>query len=155
VESARRATAEDRDRLGELAAMARAELGAQARGGRIFVHREAPDHDFAADPMVVVGEFQSVVVGYGTARTEELRDGSRLGVVDDVYVEPGARGVGVGEAMIGLLLDWCRGEGCIGVDAFALPGMRETKNFFETFGFTARLLVVHHRFDGSGADGAA
>jgi hypothetical protein len=33
----------------------------------------------------------------------------------------------------------------VGIDAFALPGMRETKNFFEGSGFTARLLVMHRQ----------
>jgi GNAT superfamily N-acetyltransferase len=158
VESARWAVADDQPRLVELGALARAELGAQERGGRVFVNREAA----AFDPAVtVVGEIDGVAVGYGTARTEALADGSRLGVVEDLFVEEGARSVGVAEAMIGLLLDWCREAGCAGVDAYALPGMRATKNFFETFGFTARLLVVHHRLEGraetssSGADDPA
>ena len=43
------------------------------------------------------------------------------------------------------LLEWFRGRGCNGVDATALPGNRATKNFFEMSGFTARLLVMHHR----------
>ena len=149
MESARRAVDADGPRLAELAAQARAELGAQERGGRVFVNREARPADVLDAPCVVVGEVDGVAVGYGTARTEALDDGSRLGIVDELYVEPGARGVGVGEAMVGELLEWCRAEGCVGVDAYALPGMRETKNFFETFGFTARLLVVHHRFDAS------
>jgi GNAT superfamily N-acetyltransferase len=145
---ARPAAAADQPRLAELAAQARAELAAQERGGRVFVNREARfDVSLDGPGRVVVGEIEGAVVGYATARTEPLGDGSVLGVVDDVYVEPEGRGVAVGEAMLGLLLEWCRGEGCIGVDAYALPGMRETKNFFETFGFTARLLVVHHRFD--------
>jgi hypothetical protein len=38
-------------------------------------------------------------------------------------------------------------RGCSGVDATALPGNRATKNFFEESGFTARLLVMHHRLD--------
>ena len=30
-----------------------------------------------------------------------------------------------------------------GIDGFALPGDRETKNFFERFGLTARAILVH------------
>lgn len=144
MESARRATEADGPRLAALAALARSELGAQERGGRVFVNREAAS--VRAD-IAVVGELDGAVVGYGTAAVEELADGSRLGVVGELYVEPEGRGVGLGEVMVSELLAWCRAQGCIGVDAFALPGMRATKNFFETFGFTARLLVVHHRFD--------
>jgi hypothetical protein len=43
------------------------------------------------------------------------------------------------------LLAWASERGCQGVDATALPGDRATKNFFEGSGFTARLLVMHHR----------
>ena len=35
-------------------------------------------------------------------------------------------------------------EGCVGIDAFALPGHRAAKNFFEEQGFTARAIVMHH-----------
>jgi GNAT superfamily N-acetyltransferase len=70
-----------------------------------------------------------------------------LGVIEDIYVEPEARAVGVGEAMMASALEWFTAEGCKGVDAYALPGDRHTKNFFEESGFSARLLVMHHRFD--------
>jgi hypothetical protein len=43
------------------------------------------------------------------------------------------------------ILAWCGEQGCNAVDAYALPGDRQTKNFFEESGFTARLLVMHHR----------
>jgi hypothetical protein len=45
--------------------------------------------------------------------------------------------------MLDAVIAWCTERGCTGIDAHALPGNRDTKNFFETFGFTARLLVVH------------
>ena len=63
----------------------------------------------------------------------------------DLYVLPDARGVGVGEAMMGLCLDWARRNGCIGLDSMALPGDRHTKNFFESFGLVARAIIVHRR----------
>lgn len=145
MESARRATEADAARLAELRAVAQAELRAQTRGGPVFVAGEAARF---SPSFTVVGEIDGVAVGFGSAAVQALADGSRVGVVGELFVEAEGRAIGVGEAMIGLLLEWCRSEGCTGVDAFALPGMRETKNFFETFGFTARLLVVHHRLDG-------
>jgi GNAT superfamily N-acetyltransferase len=145
VESARPAAEADTARVAELRAVAQAELRAQTRGGPVFVAGEAARF---SPSYTVVGEFDGVVVGFGAAAASDLADGSRLGVIGELFVEAEGRAVGVGEAMIGLLLDWCRSQGCAGVDAFALPGTRETKNFFETFGFTARLLVVHHRLDG-------
>ena len=87
--------------------------------------------------------WDGTVVGYALARTDRLADGGLLGVVDDLYVDPGAREVGIGEALMDHLLDWCRAEGCFGVDSIALPGDRATKNFFESFGLVARAILVH------------
>ena len=98
------------------------------------------------DQRVVVGTIDDAAVGLGTVRVVGLADGRPLGVVDELFVEPEARGVGVGEAMMDLLVDWCRQRHCVGIDAIALPGDRDTKNFFETFGLTARAIVVHRTF---------
>jgi ribosomal protein S18 acetylase RimI-like enzyme len=150
MEGARPATAADVPALTGLADAAADELAPQ-RGGTVFLAREAPPRgpgrftEALADPdrLVVVGTVDTSVVGYGTVRVERLRDDRRLGVIDDLFVLPDARGVGVGEAMAGLLIDHCEKEGCDGVDAVALPGNRHTKNFFETFGMVARAIVVH------------
>ena len=93
--------------------------------------------------LVVVGCVDEVVVGYGMVRLKGLPDGRPLGVIDDLFTHPEARGIGVGEAMMDEILAWCRDHRCTGVDAVALPGNRHTKNFFETFGLTARAIVVH------------
>jgi ribosomal protein S18 acetylase RimI-like enzyme len=152
-EAARRATGDDVARLAELTAEAVAEQ-AHGRGGRIWAVREAravPAEASLAelvddpDALVLAGTIDDVVVGYVVAHVETLRTGDRLGVVSDVYVEPLAREVGVGEALMDEVVAWCDAAGCVGVDALALPGNRETKNFFESFGFTARAIVVHRR----------
>ena len=154
MDSARAATEADVPRLAQLCRQARAELGAQERGGAVYVAREAraePVEDSlrqaVLDPAcpVTVGTIDGVAVGYAAGHREELRDGTLLGVVDDLFVEEGARAVGVGEAMIGSMVGWFRDNGCAGVDSVALPGARAAKNFFEESGFTARLIVMHHR----------
>ena len=96
---------------------------------------------------MVVGTIDDVVLGFGAVVVEELRSGVRLGVVTDLFVEPEAREVAVGEAMVVALTTRCEERGCVGVDATALPGNRAAKNFFETHGFTARALTMHHRLD--------
>ena len=68
---------------------------------------------------------------------------SSLGIVDACYVEPEARGVGVGRALLDDLVAWFASSGCRGVDVTALPGDRATKNFLEGAGFKARLLTMH------------
>ena len=156
MEAARLATGADVPRLTHLCRAALAELGARERGGAVFVAREARAEPVdesllrqIADPasIVLVGTIDGVVLGYAAGRTEELRDGRCLGVIDDLFVDEEARAVGVGEAMMDQLLDWFRQQGCAGVDSTALPGARETKNFFEESGFSARLLVMHHRME--------
>ena len=152
MEGARRATAADVPRLAELWQAARDELGGAERGGALFVGREArADAESlaadieAGDAVVLAGTLDDVVVGLATGHVERLRDGRALGVIRELYVEPEGRGVAVGEAMMAELLAWFREQECIGVDALALPGARATKNFFEASGFSARLLVMHHR----------
>jgi ribosomal protein S18 acetylase RimI-like enzyme len=157
VEAARPATGDDLTELVELARRALAEL-APTRGGAVFVAREGRaepvEETLAADladpaARVVVGTIDGTQVGYGVGRTEVLRDGSHLGVITDLFVDAEARSVGVGEAVMGELLSWFAQQRCSGVDATALPGNRATKNFFEESGFTARLLVMHHRLEGA------
>jgi len=120
----------------------------------VFVARESRAEPVAetlaadlgdADVAVFTGTIDDQPIGYAVGRTEVLRDGSRLGVITDLFVDEGARAVGVGEALMAELLSWFRGRDCAGVDTTALPGNRATKNFFEESGFTARMLVMHHR----------
>jgi GNAT superfamily N-acetyltransferase len=154
VEGARPATPEDLPVLVHLARLARDELGPM-RGGSVFLRREArrddPEElaallgDVAAAAWI--GTIDDVPVGYAVARVVPLHDDERLAVLDDLFVEPEARGVGVGEALMEQVIAWAARSGCIGVDAVALPGNRETKNFFERFGLTARAIVVHRALD--------
>jgi GNAT superfamily N-acetyltransferase len=152
---ARPAGIEDVATMAELVDVAVAEQ-ADGRGGAVWALREtrprpAADSLAAAveaeDHLAVVGTYDGTAVGHAIAHHEDLRGGDRLGVLDDIFVLPEARGVGVGEAMIELVLDWSRAAGCRGVDGLALPGNRATKNFFETFGFTARAIIVHRDLD--------
>lgn len=153
MEAARPATEADLDHLVWLCDRALAEL-APTRGGEVFVAREARAvpvvesfREAFADPdrSVWVGTVDRWPVGYAVAHVEQLRNGEGLGVIEDIFVEHDARDIGVGEALIEAVLAWLRRRGCAGVDAYALPGNRGTKNFFETAGFSARLLVMHHR----------
>lgn len=151
MDGCRPATDADVPRLAELARAVIAEL-APTRGGAVWKAREARAEPLAENlgPLldhpghrVLVGTIDGVVMGYAVGRLERLSDGSTLGVIDDIFVEAGARGIGIGEGMINELIAWCRRAGCIGIDAMALPGHRLTKNFFEESGFSARQLVMH------------
>jgi ribosomal protein S18 acetylase RimI-like enzyme len=153
VEHARGATVADLDQIVLLARRGVAEL-TPMRGGATWAARDARpeplDTAFAAlldrrDVTVVVGTIDDVVVGFGVGRVERLRNGRDHGVVDELFVEPDARSVGVGEAIVERLLVFFAERGCAGADALALPGNRATKNFFEQQGFVARAIVMHKR----------
>jgi GNAT superfamily N-acetyltransferase len=155
MEGRRPASAEDLPRIAELAKLARDEL-VPLKGGALWSAREAVAEPFEDaygaliardDALVVVGTVDETVVGFGVVTLERLRTGETLGIIGDLFVEPGARAVGVGEAMADDLVAFCATHGCTGIDALALPGHRTTKNFFEGSGFTARALVMHRALD--------
>lgn len=149
--AARPATLADLTEVVALAELAVAELAVE-RGGEIWartIGRRPPfEPELIAaieDParLLLCGLFGGSVVGYAAARIDELPDGARLAVVEDLFALPAARHVGVGEVMMDTVVDWATGQDAIGIDALALPGMRDTKNFFERFGLVARAIVVH------------
>ncbi len=116
-----------------------------ARGGVIYLDRHAvptPDLD---DPShrVWLGGLEGTALGYLIATVIEAPSGDRVGVVEAIYVEPSARACGIGECMMGAAIAWFTEHGCVGVESTALPGERDTKNFFEENGLKARLLTVY------------
>jgi ribosomal protein S18 acetylase RimI-like enzyme len=124
------------------------------RGGAIFLNREtlAPPFEeqlsrMLADPaaLVAVGTLDDVIMGTALARVETLRGGATLARVEFLWVDPEAREVGLGGELMDLAKEWAHAAGASHIDAYALPGNREAKNFLETAGFSARLLVMHRK----------
>lgn len=151
MEAARPATEDDVLRVLELTHELRAEL-ADHRGGNLWHRTHDPIEHTAPglrsllgypEDCLLVGCIDDSVVGYLIARAHTLADGSRLAKITELYVEPGAREVAVGEALVNAALAWATEHGCVGMDATALPGDRAAKNFFETNGFVARSLTMH------------
>ncbi|MCC5951272.1 MAG: GNAT family N-acetyltransferase [Acidimicrobiia bacterium] len=153
MERARDAQPDDLPALADMAADAVAEQ-CDARGGWVWSRREARalplERSLQAaienpEAIVVIGDLDDAPVGYAVAHLELLRTGEPLAVVEDIYVHPDGRGVGLGEAMMDRVVAWATEHDCVGIDAFVLPGNRQSKNFFETFGLTARAILVHRR----------
>lgn len=149
MEATRPAGPDDAAAIAALARQAREDARTK-RGGVLLVDeglRQEPLETTLltgrSDELVVVGTIDDVAIGYGLVRVTGLPSGERLGVVEELFVDPEARGVSVGESMMDDLVQFCRDAGCVGIDALALPGDRATKNFFETFGLVARAIVVH------------
>jgi GNAT superfamily N-acetyltransferase len=156
MEAVRPATTGDLDRLGELGHEFVLGL-ATRRGGSLLLGTDGADPDPAGlarrfadlvgdeDHRVLVGTVDRAVCGFALARLGGA-DGS-IGVLEACYVEPAARGVGVGRLLLDTVVAWLGEHGCSGVDGTALPGDREAKNFFEAAGFKARVLTMHRNLD--------
>jgi GNAT superfamily N-acetyltransferase len=160
VEAVRVATSGDAGRLVELTGELIGAVTPQ-RGGSFLVEpvigtaEEGATGDIGAldrqlrarmdnpDTVVLVGTVDEVVVGFALGRFEDRGGHGRQGRLDACYVEPMARGVGVGRLLLDTVLAWLEGQGCLGVDGTALPGDRGAKNFFEAAGFKARMLTMH------------
>lgn len=62
--------------------------------------------------------------------------------IDHVYVEPDAREVGIGDALVLHALDVLSERGARWVGSTALPGDRSMKNLFERHGLVAQSITV-------------
>ncbi len=155
--AARRATTDDLADLGGLFRASVADVRGQ-RGGGALLAREAPEGTTLsraaieralgdAERLVVVGVIDGAAVGGCLAVLETLVDASLLARIEWLYVDSGARSVGLGEEMTSFVAEWGRARGAVALDAFALVGDREVKNFLESGGFTARLIVMRRALD--------
>jgi GNAT superfamily N-acetyltransferase len=159
VEAVRKAEPADAHDLVALSSECVLGLADQRGGPLLIAHRPELAGAFEtdafaarlADPtrLTLVGTIDQVVMGMALGRIETLRDGDRLGQLDGYYVDPGARSVGLGHLLIDSMMSWFEAERCIGADGIVLPGDRDGKNFFESAGFKARLLVMHRAIEPS------
>ena len=151
-EAARQATSDDITEIVALADALRAQMSTE-RGGPLWAAHDAlPTATTAlligrlATPglTTMVGTLDGAVLAYGMAHTEPVGASGLIGVIDELFVLEPARAVGLGETLLGALVEWCTTAGVtLGIDATALPGDRLAKNFFESAGFKARRLIMH------------
>jgi GNAT superfamily N-acetyltransferase len=157
TESVRRATSSDSDDVRRLVALERADLTAE-RDGVLWAQIDVPapdDQGFLAalsDPWsaVFIAELDSLPFGVAAVTRRALPDGALLAVIDHLFVEAGARELGLGESLLAAATQWATDAGCIGIQATALPGAREAKNLFERAGLKARTIVVYRGLDRGG-----
>ena len=147
----RRAEYHDAEVLSELEAEMRGAL-AEVRGGARWLDahvRIGPDWSTAiSERAVFVGTIpvdneSDVVVAFLVA--DFLADPMPVVRVDRVYVEPDARELGFGDALVATAMQWGREVGAELFEAETLPGDRNLKNLYERAGVTARLITVSKR----------
>ena len=155
MEAVREAVPTDAQRYADLEDELLAALMVQRGGALAFEPADRSDESPASlaalledrSHLVVMGTLDSVVTGFAHSHVVDLDGHGRRGVLDACYVEPEARGVGLGRLLLDTTVDWLRRRGCLGVDGMALPGDRGAKNFYEAAGFKARLLTMHRSLD--------
>ena len=133
--------ASDAPEVAALEAEARMAI-ADARGGAALLAGSPEVGDWlghVADPArpTWVGTIDDVVVG-----VLALAVGGAIARVQQVWVTPEARELGLGDELLATAVAAARAAGCTRLDGWALPGDRETKNLYERAGITARLIVV-------------
>lgn len=147
--SSRQAYASELGRTAQLAVDERHRIR-DDRGGRWHLEHDAPSqdllgahqHSFArADGLVVVGCVDNVVVGFARAELSESIDG-RLCMIEELVVDPPARGIGVGSEMLAEVRRWAVEHDCLALESQVLPGNRAAKNFFERLGMKTRKMRV-------------
>ncbi len=154
MEAVRPAVADDLPRLVELADEL-VEAVVSQRGGPLLIDPEDGGHGPEGsatrlsqllgdgEALVLAGTLDQAVTGFALCHLEDRGGHGRHGVLDACYVEPEARGVGLGRALMEAQLSWLEERGCRWVDGTALPGDRGAKNFYESAGFKARMLTMH------------
>ena len=122
------------------------------RGGEVLLNMESFSEDSvekfsywfnSTDHRVFAGLFGDAIVAYGILEFSNTNDNQRIASIKEIFVLKDARSVGVGESLIDSMINEAIEHDAIGIDSFALPGDRETKNFFETQGMVARLIHVY------------
>jgi GNAT superfamily N-acetyltransferase len=150
VAAARHAAVEDLAQLHRLVELSRADR-LNERGGvvlELLDPRPAVDGARIADDRVLLalGLYADVAFGYAHAEVIDV-DAATIVRLYDVFVEPEARSVGIGEALLEMVFEWARHKGAGAIDSVVLPGNREGKNFFERFGLVARAIHVYRAVD--------
>lgn len=128
----RSATSADDQSIAELTVLARDAISSQ-RGGASLLATLPQRHDRR-----LVAVVADAVVGVAAL----LVDGDRA-TLSTLFVHPEMRGVGVGHSLLSEAIAQARALGTKHLDSVALPGDRETKNFFESHAMKSRLLIVH------------
>lgn len=144
----REAVGDDADELARLEREARRAL-VGARGGDRWLDEHPEIADGWREHVTVAPTFlallDGVPVGYLVLDLARLDDS--IASVDQVWVAPGAREVGFGDALLEAAVDRARRAGATIFEGQSLPGDRQTKNLYERAGIKARLITVSTRLE--------
>ena len=90
---------------------------------------------------IVIGEYDNYPLGYMLIELVSIDDKFATNI-HEVFVDANAREVGIGEAIMDFTIDWSRTNRAAHIMGRTFHGDRATKNYFERFRITARLIQV-------------
>ena len=135
----RAATKEDLPALASLVAGCASTLRSE-RGGEQFAAREFLLSPRGAgletmlsdrDVLVLSGTIDDQVLAIAVVRIEMLADDGLLGRLELLFVDPDAREVGLGEALVRTATTWAAEQGATGLDACTrCPGAEKSRTFW-------------------------
>lgn len=143
----RRAVADDVDALRLLESEARGQFERFRGGDRLATELSGVEIGWVeridSDGLLIfVAGFDDVPLGYLCLN---IATTNGVPLIETVYVTAEVRQLGLGDGLVSAAIESCGEMGAVAIDAFALPGDRETKNLFERSGLTARLLIASKR----------
>ncbi len=90
---------------------------------------------------LIVGEYCDYPLGFMLVEIVNINQ-EKAANIQEVFVDMEARDVGLGEVIMDHAIEWSRSKGASVLLGRAFPGDRATKNYFERFHITARLIEV-------------
>ncbi len=143
----RRAIHADADALQLLESEMRQQLTRFRGGDRLASELSFAENDWVGRIesdrwLVFVAGFDEVQLGYLCL---DLATENGVPLIANVFVAVEVRQLGLGDSLVNAAIESCHRLGATAVDAYALPGDRETKNLFERSGLTARLIIASKR----------
>lgn len=95
--------------------------------------------------VLYVAEMNGQLVGFTLGRIKRApsyRGGMLVGEISDIWVDPQARRLGVGEGLTRLAVEWLMGQNLHSVEAQILVGNQSSWNLFDKLGFQLELRQV-------------
>ena len=127
----------DVESIAALRMLAGAEAASKRGGPELIADLGEVNADPSKDADLLVATIDDQPIGFAEISWESSR-----ATLAGLFTHPEARGVGVGHALLAVAVERAVERGCTGIDSYALPGDRDTKNFFESHAMKSRVLVV-------------
>ena len=97
---------------------------------------------------IVVAENDDAILGVATVSYNvSIRYGGEYCQVEEVVVDPAARGRKVSTALMEAALDHARGRGCEEIGAYVVDNASENRSFYEKFNFVQVGVEMRQRLD--------